>query len=77
MRPDSNLPDFVTFVRGHLPRGPVPAERYDDLVDDVASAPESRYLSLRSDGHSHEEAWRRTTREVPSWPMFVEGRPTR
>jgi predicted permease len=62
--------DFVDYVRRHFPRGGVPDDRYDDVVEELASELEARYAALRGRGLSDAEAWREVVAQVPSWPAL-------
>src|SRR5215510_16318830 len=59
--------DFSAYVRRHLSRGDVPEHRYNDLVEELASALEARYTALREHGAEEEDAWNSALAQVPSW----------
>jgi hypothetical protein len=63
--------DFVAYVRRNLPRGDVPDDRYDDVVEELASELDARYTALRRTGSSDDEAWQEVLAQVPSWPALV------
>jgi predicted permease len=63
--------DFVGHVRRHLSRADVPDERYDEVVDELASALEARYTALVEQGISEQDAWDAVLAQVPSWPSFA------
>jgi predicted permease len=63
--------DFVAFVRHNLPRRDVPVDRYDEVVEELASELEARYTALVQRGSSDEEAWRDVRAQVPSWPALA------
>lgn len=62
--------DFSGHVRRHLPRRDVPEDRYDDVVDELASELEARYTALVRRGSSDEDAWKEVLAQVPSWPLL-------
>ena len=49
--------DFVGYVRGHLARADVPVDRYDDIVEELASELEARYTALVQRGSTDDAAW--------------------
>ena len=49
--------DFVAHVRRHLSRQDVAEDRYDEVVDELASELEARYTLLVQRGASDEDAW--------------------
>ena len=59
--------DFAAHVRRHLPATGLPAERYDAIVDELASELEARYSRHLERGASDEDAWSAAVAEVPSW----------
>jgi putative ABC transport system permease protein len=59
--------DFAAHVRRHLPATGLPAERYDSIVDELASELEARYTTRLDNGATDEEAWQAVTAEIPSW----------
>ena len=63
--------DFVAHVRRHLPRGDVPEDRYDDMVDELAAELDARYTARRRRGSTDEEAWQDVLAQVPSWPLLA------
>jgi predicted permease len=63
--------DFATHVRRHLSRSDVPAERYDEVVDELASALEARYVTLIEQGAIEQDAWNAALAQVPSWPSLA------
>jgi len=63
--------DFTAHVRRHLSRADVPDERYDEVVDELASALEARYVAFVEHGASEQDAWDGALAQVPSWPSFA------
>ncbi len=63
--------DFVDYVRRHFPRQEAPTDRYDDMVEELASELEARYTALRQRGVSDEDAWQEALAQVPSWPALA------
>jgi len=59
--------DFSAYVRRHLPATRLPAERYDSIVDELASELEARYTTRLDKGATDEEAWNAVLAEIPSW----------
>ena len=62
--------DFVAHVRRHLSRRDVAEDRYDEVVDELASELEARYMVLVQRGASDEDAWNAVLAQIPSWPSF-------
>jgi predicted permease len=63
--------DFVAHVRRHLPRPDVSENRYDEVVDELASELEVRYTALLRRGSTDEDAWQEVLAQVPSWPLLA------
>jgi predicted permease len=63
--------DFIAYVRRNLPRRDAPADRYDDIVEELASELEARYTTLVQGGASDEDAWKIVAAQVPSWPALA------
>jgi predicted permease len=63
--------DFVAHVRRHLPRREAPEDRYDDVVDELASELEARYTALIRRGATDEDAWQDVLAQVPSWTLLA------
>lgn len=63
--------DFAAHVRRHLSRRDVPGDRYDEVVDELASELEARYAALVQRGATDEEAWNAALAEIPSWPSLA------
>src|SRR5687767_11692751 len=63
--------NFPAHVRRHLSRADVPDERYDEVVDELASALEGRYATLIEHGATEQDAWNAVLAQVPSWPSFA------
>ncbi len=63
--------DFAAFVRGHLPSAALPAERYDAIVDELASELEARYAKRLNEGETEQDAWNTAIAEIPSWPELA------
>lgn len=63
--------DFVAYVRRHLPAAGLPAERYDAIVDELASELEARYSRHLERGATADEAWKATIDEIPSWDLLA------
>lgn len=63
--------DFVAHVRRHLSRQDVAEDRYDEVVDELASELEARYTVLIQRGATDEDAWNAVLAQVPSWPSFA------
>jgi predicted permease len=63
--------DFVAHVRRHLSRRDVAGNRYDEVVDELASELEARYVALVQRGSTDEEAWKDVLAQVPSWPVLA------
>ena len=63
--------DFVAHVRRHLSRAEIPDGRYEEVVDELASELEARYITLLQRGASDEDAWREVLAQVPSWPALA------
>jgi predicted permease len=64
--------DFVAYVRSHLPRREDANDRYDEVVDELASELEARYTALVQRGSSDEDAWAAVQAQVPSWPTLAD-----
>jgi predicted permease len=64
--------DFVAYVRRQLPRHAMSLERYDEIVDELASELEARYLALIDRGASDQEAWQGALAQVPSWSRLAD-----
>jgi predicted permease len=65
------MPDFAAYVRRHLPATGLPAERYDSIVEELASELEARYRKHLERGASDEDAWNAVVAEIPSWTDFA------
>ena len=65
--PGSNMRDFAAYVRRHLPATGLPADRYDSIVDELASELEARYSRHLERGATDEAAWNAVVAEIPSW----------
>ena len=63
--------DFVAHVRRHLSRRDVAEDRYDEVVDELASELEARYTALVQRGSTDEDAWNDVLAQVPSWPALA------
>ena len=63
--------DFVAHVRRHLSRQDVAEDRYDEVVDELASELEARYTVLIQRGASDEDAWNAVLAQIPSWPSLA------
>ncbi len=63
--------DFVGHVRRHLPRRDVSENRYDEVVDELASELEARYTALLRRGSTDEDAWQEVLAQVPSWSLLA------
>ena len=63
--------DFIAYVRRNLPRHDAPVERYDEVVEELASELEARYTALVQRGSTDEDAWRIVVAQVPSWPTLA------
>src|SRR5262245_13681961 len=59
--------EFAAYVRRHLPAKGLPAERYDSIVDELASELEARYNTHLQHGLSDDEAWNAVVAQIPSW----------
>jgi predicted permease len=64
--------DFTAHVRRHLSRSHVPDDRYDEVVDELASELEVRYATLIERGRSEQDAWDAVLAQIPSWPSFAQ-----
>src|SRR5262245_26833563 len=64
--------DFVGYVRQHLSRRDVPEDRFDEIVEELATELESRYTTLIERGSSDEDAWNTALSQIPSWPSFAQ-----
>jgi predicted permease len=65
------MPDFIGYVRRNLPRPDGAANRYDEMVDEIASELEARYVLLRQRGASADQAWSEVVAQVPSWSTLA------
>ena len=63
--------DFVAHVRRHLSRQDVAEDRYDEVVDELASELEARYTVLVQRGATDEDAWNAVLAQIPSWPSLA------
>ncbi len=63
--------DFVAHVRRHLSRQDVAEDRYDEVVDELASELEARYTVLVQRGATDEDAWSEVLAQIPSWPSLA------
>jgi putative ABC transport system permease protein len=63
--------DFAAHVRRHLPARGLPPDRYDEIVDELASELEARYSALLARGASDADAWHETLAQIPSWPQLA------
>jgi predicted permease len=63
--------DFAGYVRRNLPRGEVPDDRYDDVIEELASELEARYVALQRRGVSDDDAWQAVVAQVPSWSALA------
>ena len=63
--------DFAAYVRRHLPATGLPAERYDSIVEELASELEARYTRHLERGATDETAWNAVVAEIPSWPHLA------
>ena len=54
--------DFIAHVRRHLSRRDVAEDRYDEVVDELASELEARYAALVQRGATDEDAWNAVAR---------------
>jgi len=63
--------DFAAHVRRHLPPAGLPAERYDAIVDELASELEARYTKRLREGATDQDAWDAAKAEIPSWPELA------
>lgn len=61
------MPDFRSFVRRHVARLALPADRERKVVEEWAAQLEDLYEGLRADGLSDEQAWRELQHQVPDW----------
>jgi predicted permease len=59
--------DFKSFVRQHVARLALPADRERKIVEEWAAQLEEAYEGLRADGLPDDEAWRELQRQVPDW----------
>jgi putative ABC transport system permease protein len=64
--------DFVAHVRRHLSRRDVAEDRYEEVVDELASELEARYTVLIQRGATDEDAWHAVLAQVPSWPSLAQ-----
>ncbi len=64
--------DFADHVRRHLPPRGLPAERYDAIVDELASELEARYAKRVHEGATEQDAWNAVVTEIPSWPDLAQ-----
>ena len=64
--------DFDAYVRQRLPLRGVPTDRYEEIVDELASELEARYTARVQHGATDEEAWREVLAQVPSWPTLAD-----
>jgi putative ABC transport system permease protein len=63
--------DFVAHVLRHLSRLDVAHDRYDEVVDQLASELEARYAALVERGATDDEAWNDVLAQIPSWPSLA------
>jgi putative ABC transport system permease protein len=63
--------DFTAHVRRHLSRGDVPEDRFDEVVEELATELESRYTALIERGATDDEAWTTALAQIPSWLSFA------
>lgn len=59
--------DFKSFVREQLLPLPIPADREQQVVEELANHLEETYDSLRERGHSEEAAWEEAVQQSPAW----------
>jgi putative ABC transport system permease protein len=64
--------DFAAYVRRRLSPRDARIERYDEVVEELASELEARYTALVGRGASDDEAWKVVVAQVPSWSAFAE-----
>ena len=64
--------DFVAHVRRHLSRQDVAEDRYEEIVDELASELEARYTVLIQRGATDEDAWHAVLAQIPSWPSLAQ-----
>jgi predicted permease len=64
--------DFAAHVRRHLPRGSVPDERYEKVVDELADELESLYAAAIQRGATDGDAWELVLAQVPSWAALAD-----
>jgi predicted permease len=63
--------DFTAHVRRHLSRRDVSEDRYDEVVEEIASELEARYAALVERGATDNDAWTAVVAQVPSWPALA------
>jgi predicted permease len=63
--------DFTAHVRRHLSRRDVAEDRFDEVVEELATELESRYTALIERGVTDEDAWTTALAQIPSWPSFA------
>ena len=66
------MPDFKSFVRGHLPRLSLPRRRELEIVDELAAQIEDTYDALVANGLSHDDAWHELQRQIPDWKALAD-----
>jgi predicted permease len=64
--------DFAAFVRRHLPSAGLPAQRYDAIVEELASELEARYTRRLNEGATEQNAWNAAVAEIPSWTELAK-----
>src|SRR5262245_48009626 len=63
--------DFARHVQSNLPRAGISDDRYDTVVDELASELEALYTAARRQGATDADAWAAVLAQVPSWPELA------
>ena len=66
------MTNWRQYIRERLPALDVPAERENEIIDELALQFEAAYEHARSQGADEEEAHRRALTEVPDWQALAD-----